>query len=244
MRYIGNKNRILNHIDKLIEDKQIKGGTFADLFTGTGSVADHFKDRFEIVTNDLLYYASVFSEAKINFEGIPNFTNFKKKYSMSPFEYWNTYDYSNEPYRFISLNFSPIGNRRFFKERNAIKIDTIRYQIEHCKRDKIINHNEYVFLLASLLESVMGVSNTSGTYEAFFKNWESRSNKEFLFTPLSIEKRNVLSQKNKTYNQDANELVREIEGDIVIDDNIYGEQKINILLIDILKLLDSYLNVN
>lgn len=33
-------------------------------------------------------------------------------------------------------------------------------------------------------------------------------------------------------------------GDIVIDDNIYGEQKINILLIDILKLLDSYLNVN
>lgn len=90
----------------------------------------------------------------------------------------------------------------------------------------------------------MGVSNTSGTYEAFFKNWESRSNKEFLFTPLSIEKRNVLSQKNKTYNQDANELVREIEGDIVIDDNIYGEQKINILLIDILKLLDSYLNVN
>ena len=67
MRYIGNKNRILNHIDKLIEDKQIKGGTFADLFTGTGSVADHFKDRFEIVTNDLLYYASVFSEAKINF---------------------------------------------------------------------------------------------------------------------------------------------------------------------------------
>lgn len=60
MRYIGNKSRILHHIDKLIEDKQIKGGIFADLFTGTGSVVDHFKDRFEILTNDLLYYASVF----------------------------------------------------------------------------------------------------------------------------------------------------------------------------------------
>ncbi|SCU44041.1 modification methylase FokI [Mammaliicoccus lentus] len=221
MRYIGNKNRILNHIDKLIKDKQIEGGIFADLFTGTGSVADHFKDRFEIITNDLLYYASVFSEAKVNFADIPNFAEFQKKYSMSPFDYWNTYNFSEEPYGFISLNFSPIGNRKFFKEKNAIKIDTIRFQIEECRKKGILNQKEYIFLLASLLESVMGVSNTSGTYEAFFKNWESRSNKDFLFTPLSIEKRTVLSQKNKTYNQDANELAREIEGDIAYIDTPY-----------------------
>lgn len=221
MRYIGNKNRILHHIDKLIEDKQIKGGVFADLFTGTGSVADHFKDRFEIVTNDLLYYASVFSEAKINFCDIPNFTNFKSIYSVSPFEYWNTYDFSNEPNGFISSNFTPIGNRKFFQEKNAIKIDTIRRKIEEFKKDKIINQKEYIFLLASLLESVMGVSNTSGTYEAFFKNWEARSNNDFLFKPLSIEKRNILSKKNRTYNRDANELVREIEGDIAYIDTPY-----------------------
>lgn len=221
MRYIGNKNKILNHIDELIDDKQIKGGIFADLFTGTGSVADHFKDRFEIVTNDLLYYASVFSEAKVSFENIPSFTNFKKVFTMSPFEYWNTYDFSKEPYGFISLNFSPIGNRKFFQEKNAIKIDTIRRQIEKWKNNEIINQKEYIFLLASLLESVMGVSNTSGTYEAFFKNWESRSYKEFLFTPLSIEKRNILSKKNRTYNQDANKLVREIKGDVAYIDTPY-----------------------
>ena len=221
MRYIGNKSRILHHIDKLIEDKQIKGGIFADLFTGTGSVADHFKDRFEILTNDLLYYASVFSEAKINFDNIPDFINFRKNFSMNPFEYWNSYDFTKEPYGFVSLNFSPLGNRQFFQEKNAIKIDTIRRQIEKFRVDKILNENEYSFLLASLLESVMRVSNTSGTYEAFFKNWESRSNKDFLFTPLSIEKRKVFSSNNKTYNKDANELVREIEGEVAYIDTPY-----------------------
>ncbi|WP_432653994.1 DNA adenine methylase [Staphylococcus haemolyticus] len=205
-------------MDKLIEDKQIKGGIFADLFTGTGSVADHFKDRFEILTNDLLYYASIFSKAKINFDNIPDFTNFEKCFSLNPFEYWNSYDFSKEPHGFVSLNFSPLGNRQFFQEKNAIKIDTIRRQIEKFRLDKIFNENEYSFLLASLLESVMRVSNTSGTYEAFFKNWESRSNKDFLFTPLSIEKRKVFSSNNRTYNQDANKLVREIEGDVAYID--------------------------
>ncbi len=137
---------------------------------------------------------------------------------MNPFEYWNSYDFSKEPHGFVSLNFSPLGNRQFFQEKNAIKIDTIRRQIEKFRLDKIFNENEYSFLLASLLESVMRVSNTSGTYEAFFKNWESRSNKDFLFTPLSIEKRKVFSSNNRTYNQDANKLVREIEGDVAYID--------------------------
>lgn len=221
MRYLGNKTRLLGHINQLIEDKNISGGVFADLFTGTGSVADHFKDRFEIITNDLLRYASLFSEAKVSFSEVPKFPRFKKHFKVTPFEYWNTYDYSNETAGFITLNFSPRGDRKFFQEKNAIKIDTIRRQIDEFREANLLSEKEWAYLLASLLESVMGVSNTSGTYEAFFKDWEARSNKDLLLEPLSIENLPLFSKRNVTYNNDSNELVRHIEGDVAYIDTPY-----------------------
>lgn len=221
MRYLGNKTRLLGHINQLIEDKNISGGVFADLFTGTGSVADHFKDRFEIITNDLLRYASLFSEAKVSFSEVPKFPRFKKHFKVTPFEYWNTYDYSNETAGFITLNFSPRGHRKFFQEKNAIKIDTIRRQLDEFREANLLSEKEWAYLLASLLESVMGVSNTSGTYEAFFKDWEARSNKDLLLEPLSIENLPLFSKRNVTYNNDSNELVRHIEGDVAYIDTPY-----------------------
>lgn len=221
MRYLGNKTRLLGHINQLIEDKNITGGVFADLFAGTGSVADHFKDRFEIITNDLLRYASLFSEAKVSFADVPKFTKFKKRFKVTPFEYWAAYDYSNEPDGFVTLNFSPKGNRRFFQEKNAIKIDTIRRQLDEFRDADLISEKEWVYLLASLLESVMGVSNTSGTYEAFFKDWEARSNKDLMLEPLSMENLPLFSKRNVTYNVDSNELVRHIKGDIAYIDTPY-----------------------
>lgn len=221
MRYLGNKTRLLGHINQLIEDKNISGGVFADLFTGTGSVADHFKDRFEIITNDLLRYASLFSEAKVSFSEVPKFPRFKKHFKVTPFEYWNTYDYSNETTGFITLNFSPRGDRKFFQEKNAIKIDTIRRQLDEFREANLLSEKEWAYLLASLLESVMGVSNTSGTYEAFFKDWEARSNKDLLLEPLSIENLPLFSKRNVTYNNDSNELVRHIEGDVAYIDTPY-----------------------
>lgn len=221
MRYLGNKTRLLDHVNKMIEDKNISGGIFADLFTGTGSVADHFKDRFQIITNDLMKYASVFSEAKINFSEIPTFKQFKKEFKTSPFDYWNSYDYSKESDGFVTLNFSPKGDRKFFQEKNAIKIDTIRRQLDDFRNKELLSDKEWVYLLASLLESVMGVSNTSGTYEAFFKDWESRSNKDLILEPLTMEQIPLFSKHNVTYNEDANELVRQIEGDIAYIDTPY-----------------------
>lgn len=221
MRYLGNKTRLLGHINQLIEDKNISGGVFADLFTGTGSVADHFKDRFEIITNDLLRYASLFSEAKVSFSEVPKFPRFKKHFKVTPFEYWNTYDYSNETAGFVTLNFSPRGDRKFFQEKNAIKIDTIRRQLDEFREANLLSEKEWAYLLASLLESVMGVSNTSGTYEAFFKDWEARSNKDLLLEPLSMENLPLFSKRNVTNNDDSNELVRHIEGDVAYIDTPY-----------------------
>ena len=48
MRYIGNKTKILDEIDILIRDKGLdkKGLKFFDAFTGTASVAHHYKDKY------------------------------------------------------------------------------------------------------------------------------------------------------------------------------------------------------
>lgn len=221
MRYIGNKTRIIDQIDALVEEKHLSGGIFADLFTGTGSVADHFKDRFTIVANDIMHYASIFAEAKLLYSDIPTFKQFVKRFATDPFTYWNQYDYSNERAGFVTNNFSEAGGRRFFQEKNSYKIDTIRAQLDTLLADGTLSHNEWVFLLASLLENVMGVSNTSGTYEAFFKYWESRSNKTMEFSPLTFEHLTLASKNNTIYTEDANSLVRKISGSVAYIDTPY-----------------------
>ena len=63
----------------------------------------------------------------------------------------------------------------YFTEDNARRIDGMRLDIERLYKDHILSQREYAYLLASLLESVLRVSNTSGTYQAYFKFWETRA---------------------------------------------------------------------
>ena len=114
---------------------------------------------------------------------------------------------------FFYNHYTPIGDRMFFTESNGIKIDGIRMKIEELYTDGEINENEYYFLLASMMDSLTKVSNTSGTYEAFFKFWDSRAEKEFEIQPLEINEVSLYGT-NIVYNRDTNELVREISGDI------------------------------
>lgn len=52
----------------------------------------------------------------------------------------------------------------------------------------------------------MGVSNTTGTYEAFLKEWDKRSFKKFELCPLEMKKCDKVC-KSKIYNEDANALI-------------------------------------
>ena len=56
MRFIGNKTNLLNDISKVIKDNC--DGTekvFCDIFSGTASVSRFFKNKYTIISNDLLY---------------------------------------------------------------------------------------------------------------------------------------------------------------------------------------------
>ena len=220
MRYLGNKTKLLSFIDEVINKYDIKGEVFADLFTGTASVADYFKDRYNVIANDYMGYSSMIAKAKLLNENIPTFKKFRKKYECSPFDWFNEKRYEPNNDFFVYKNYSPEGNRMYFTEENAIKIDGIRTEIEGLYKDNILSESEYAFLIASLIESVLKISNTTGTYQAYLKFWESRSVKELVLEPLDFNSC-PLYGVNEVYNENINKLVRKISGDIAYLDPPY-----------------------
>ena len=220
MRFLGNKTRMLENIQFVIDDNNINGEVFCDLFAGSGSVGDYFKDRFKILSNDYLYSLSIINKAKLSNAKMPKFANFIEKFGQNPFDYFNSKLYTADSQYFITNNYSPNGGRQYFSIENAIKIDGIRIEIETLYKDFILSAKEREYLLASLIESVMGVSNTTGTYEAFLKIWDKRALKNFTLEPIEINNVTPLAI-NTVYNKDSNELIRTVSGDILYIDPPY-----------------------
>ena len=130
MRFLGNKTRMLENIQYVLDENNINGEVFCDLFAGSGSVGDYLKDRFKIVSNDYLYSLSIINKAKLSNETMPNFSNFIENFGQNPFDYFNSKTYTADSQYFITNNYSPNGGRQYFSVENAVKIDGIRIEIE------------------------------------------------------------------------------------------------------------------
>ena len=76
MRYLGNKTKLLDFIESVIKKYNIEGEVFADLFSGTSSVGDFFKDKYTVIANDYMGYASVIAKAKLMNSRVPEFKKF------------------------------------------------------------------------------------------------------------------------------------------------------------------------
>lgn len=221
MRYLGNKEKLLGFIESVIEKHNIQGEVFADFFAGSSAVGDYFKCKYRIIANDVMHFSATISDARISNNEVPGFSAFREHYGASPFEIYNTRTYEPLESHFVHRTYSPRGDRRYFTEENAFRIDGIRLDLEEDYSNGWLNLNEYRFLLASLLESVTRVSNTSGTYQAFFKFWESRSLKPLTLTPIEISIGGDIKHDHRVFCRDANELAREITGDIAYIDPPY-----------------------
>ena len=67
MRFIGNKELIIPEILDLLKKKKLlnKNLTFFDAFCGTGAVSDALKDSFNLIVNDLLNWAGIYTMGRI-----------------------------------------------------------------------------------------------------------------------------------------------------------------------------------
>lgn len=223
MRYIGNKNKVLTHIETLIVDKKInkENYTFCDAFSGTATVGDYFKDRFKIIANDNLYTSYVMSYARLN---TPNLKF--DQLTKDPFKVFN--DEKNKTHGFIYKNFSPGGSeRRYFSEDNAARIDYIRTQIEEWYSEEKITRKEYYYLIACLIESVSKVANVAGVYGSYLKEWDPRAVKPMQF--IHVEQlRDTALYENEVYNKNIEELINDISGDILYLDPPYTKNQYSV----------------
>lgn len=223
MRFLGNKESIVEQIDSFIEDKITSNIrlTLFDAFCGTGSVSDKLKGKFNIVVNDNLKWATVYTAGRL-FAPICQF----EKLGFDPFMFLN--QSKDEIHGFIYKTYAPTeSNRMYFTPTNAARIDYFRQQIEEWFSDELLTESEYMFLLASLIESVSKVSNIAGVYGAFLKKWDGRALKPIEFIKPSYSE---CKQDNITvYNDKIENIISDVECDILYLDppytqNQYGTQ--------------------
>ncbi len=224
MRFIGNKKNLLDFIDKSL-DKNIENITsVADVFSGSTSVAQHFKKNKKLVfSNDLLNFSYILQRAYIQTNNAEELSSIE---DLS--EYFNILNNNKPKKGFFYEQFAPSEsknskfNRNYLSLENAGKIDAALGQINIWKKNKEINENLFFYLLTSLLEAIPFVSNIAGTYGAFLKNDDPRKFKEIYFNQPEII---FSAQQNKAYNLDSVDFLNKIHADLIYFDPPYNSRQ-------------------
>ena len=223
MRYIGNKESMVEEIDSFIESRveSEESLTLFDAFCGTGAVSDRLKNKFNLVINDNLKWATVYTAGRL-YASSCHF----ERLGFDPFAFLNQSD--EKVQGFIYKNYAPTeSSRMYFTPENAARIDYFRKQIEEWHKNKLLSEAEYMLLLASLVESVSRVSNTVGVYGAFLKKWDGRALKPIEFIKPAY---NACDSLNiKIYNDKTENIISDVKCDILYLDppytqNQYGTQ--------------------
>lgn len=206
-RYLGSKFKLLDFIHDVVSENCPDIEIIADIFGGTGVVANSFYEEGKtIIVNDLLYsnvlaYNAFFSNGEVDLKKIEKIIN---KFNSTCITEDN----------YFSSNF---GNR-FFTMENAKKIGYIREKIEMMKES--LTDKELAILITSLLYATDKVANTCGHYDAYRENLDTTQELKLLIPKLYKGK-----GKCTIYREDANELVKKIKADLVYIDTPYNSRQ-------------------
>ena len=206
---------MVEEIDSFIESRveSEESLTLFDAFCGTGAVSDRLKNKFNLVINDNLKWATVYTAGRL-YASSCHF----ERLGFDPFAFLNQSD--EKVQGFIYKNYAPTeSSRMYFTPENAARIDYFRKQIEEWHKNKLLSEAEYMLLLASLVESVSRVSNTAGVYGAFLKKWDGRALKPIEFIKPAY---NACDSLNiKIYNDKTENIISDVKCDILYLDPPY-----------------------
>ncbi len=227
MRFIGGKSLLIPIILRAIDNKTEQVSSVSDLFSGSGIVTRELKKNgYNTISNDLMYFSYVLLRGTVELDRIPDFQKLNELGISNVIDYLNDVKLESTPYQerelFIWNNYSPQGDRMYFTEKNAVKIDIVRRTIEDWKLMDLITEDEYYYLLAVLLEAVPYVSNIAGVYGAFLKYWDDRAQNDLELKHLEIINSNTY---NKVFNTDANILAKEVSTDLAYLDPPYNQRQ-------------------
>lgn len=207
-RYLGNKYSLSSFIRQTVEGNCSGVNTVVDIFSGTGAVADVFKDKM-IITNDLLYSNYISNYAWFYPE------EYSEKKVIEYIAKYNSISSSEDNY--MRKNFADT----FFSADDCSKIGVIREDIEVKYKKKEINFKEYAILITCLLYGIDRIANTVGHYDAYRKNAEFGKP---LDIPVILPCKK-LNENNNCYNLDANKLIENIQCDLLYLDPPYNSRQ-------------------
>lgn len=221
MRFIGSKVNLLTELDTFIAEHCPSEGVFCDIFSGTGTVAKHFKSKYSVISNDLMRFSYVIQSATVELDRRPKFEGLKSLGITEPLDFLNSSALEFKQQPFIRDNFSPFEGceRMYLSVSNASRIDFIRQTLNEWFDNSLIDLFEFNYLLACLIESIPFVSNIAGTYGAFLKHWDKRALQAIKLVHLPIKPN---AGKNKSYNLNSQDLLQSINGDILYMDPPYN----------------------
>ena len=238
MRYIGNKENILDRIYSILVDNNIRGKSFFDFFAGTTNVSRFFKLKgYQVFSSDILYLSYCMQKAYVENNIEPTFS--KLLPAIKPLDDYNLFSRPLDKVvnhlnsiptikGFIYNNYTPGGTqnlprpRTYFIDENGEKIDAIRTKIEEWKLAGLINESEYFILLTCLIETIGFYSNIAGVYAAFQKKWDPRALKPLELKTIEIVNNDL---KNHVYCADSMDLIDDVNVDILYLDPPYNERQ-------------------
>lgn len=205
-RFLGNKYKLLNFIEDIVNEKCGKFNSFCDIFSGTGVVGERFnRKNIKIISNDLLLS---------NYISLSTFLLSKEldyKKLEEKIAYLNNIEVKYDNY------FSENYGSTYFTLENARKIGAIREEIE------VISESveEKNALVTSLIYATDKIANTVGHYDAYRKKLDSISPVKLLMPEVNLKN----NSNNEVFNEDANKLIRKIECDVLYLDPPYNSRQ-------------------
>lgn len=207
-RYLGNKYKLSDFIRGIVDKHCSSINIVADIFSGTGAVANAFLDKM-LITNDLLYFNYIIHYTWFAFE------NYNEEKIIELTSQYN--QISTNENNYVRRNFADT----FFSADNCSKIGFIREDIEKLHLKKQINFKEYTILITELLYAMDSIANTVGHYDAYRKN---AKNSKSLELPVILPNKN-LNANNQCFNTDSNKLINEIKCDLLYLDPPYNSRQ-------------------
>ncbi len=207
-RYLGNKFRITRFIREIADKNCPDASSFADIFSGTGSVSYAFRDK-RLILNDFLYSNYLANIAWFSPE------RFDEEKVTALIDSYNGLVPCGENY--MSENFSDT----YFSHDNCVLIGMIREDIESRYRKGEINLREKAILVTSLLYAMDRIAATCGHYDA----WRRGADLSAGLDLRMLDAGNDNNAGNEIFSEDTNALVRHISADIVYIDPPYNSRQ-------------------
>lgn len=205
---MGGKKELVGFIEKSINyffNGTDTSKTFLDVFCGSGRVAYHFKDKYQVTVSDKQLFTEVILKAYLcNTYAKSHYESMIYHLNHLPIDYLEKTDkWYSKTYSTYYNNGSSIGEDgkpKVWIKRNAEKIDIIRWRIDEMSESGEIDDVERNVLLLSLILAVNRISNVVGHQNGYLREWCKHSQNDLILRVPNVEHNHTFEHKVLTGN--------------------------------------------